>query len=262
MKIKLCGALLTVLFASAPASATITWQFSGSNCAHAPAGSGITPGNIRTCNGSTGPTVQASAWANTVGSTNTSIESAYLGLYSGGLGVTNRDGATGADDYEGVSPEHAVDNEDRYDSVLFTFDSAIDLSHVTLGYMSGDSDVTVLAYTGSGTPALTGKSYASLTASYGWSLIGHYLNLGTNAPHAINAGNITSSYWLIGAYNPLVGGNQSFSSYNDSVKLLALKGDTPPLPPPQQGVPEPGTLLLAGAGLIGLLQAQRGKRSK
>lgn len=72
-------------------------------------------------------------------------QSAYLGIYTGGSGVTNRDGATSAGDaYEGTitnstAPGHAMDNELRYDSMLFDFGSSAKLNSVTVGSWCTDS---------------------------------------------------------------------------------------------------------------------------
>ena len=110
---------------------------------------------------------------------NAYIEKAYLASYSGGLGVTNRDGVSGGGDtYEGTIaqtsvPGHTMDNELRYDSMLFDFGAgnAFQLKSVTVGWWQTDSDLTILAYTGTGTPTFTDSSasqgYSSLLGS-GW----------------------------------------------------------------------------------------------
>jgi hypothetical protein len=269
----LLGSALLLL--GTQAHAEISWTFSSGGTV-----TSNTLGNTvsRTTDG---VTASAQAWSNTnngagsIGSSSIStassysLETAYLDIYGGsGLGVKNRDASnftTSGDYNDGNSPEHSVDNNQRYDSVLFSFSSAIDLNSVKIGWSSNDSDITVLAYTatgaciGSGTCSsdLSGKTYADL-ASYGWSLIGQYADLVAGAAKSVNPTNIVSSYWLIGAANTLVGGSKDTSK--DYVKLLALAGDkyTPPCTPgtpgcgPGTSVPEPGTLLLMGAGLFGL----------
>jgi hypothetical protein len=103
-----------------------------------------------------------SAWSNTKNSTTAAdayIEKAYLASYSGGLGVTNRDGVSGGGDtYEGTIaqtsvPGHTLDNAARYDSMLFDFGAgkSFQLKSVTVGWWQTDSDLTILAYTGTGT---------------------------------------------------------------------------------------------------------------
>lgn len=259
-----------LLLCGGQAQAEYTWSFGGSTSESSVLGNTVTKGSTITAT--------AQAWANTndgagsssKGSTSSStaesykLETAYLNIYSGGLGVKNQDAtsssSTTGDNSEGgytFPAEHTTDNNQRYDSVLFSFSSAIDLNSVTIGFKDNDSDITVLAYTGnscsSGTcsSSLSGKTYSELV-SYGWELIGQYTDLAINTAKAVNAGNVASSLWLIGAANTMVGGSKDTSK--DYVKLLALAGDkyAPPPPPPPPGVPEPGTLLLMSAGLIGL----------
>jgi len=238
-------AVLSGFTLSSPASAEIKWQTNSSaGC------SGASYGN--SCNFSAaGVTATATAWANTVNSTNTQIDTAYLGVYSGGLGVQNRDASYG-DPGEGVQPEHAMDNNERFDSILFSFNSKIVLSKVEIGYKYSDSDISVLAYIGSGAPVMLNKTYADLQASSDWIKVGNYADLVTNSPKTVNAGNTSSSYWLIGAYNSTFGG--TLSTGNDHVKLLALYGDK--FSPPGQ-VPTPSTLFLMGAGMLGLLRLRK-----
>ncbi len=280
-------------FASTSAQAAVNWNFAcSSGCDSTPTPSNVPFGNVNNYNGSSGaPSVAVSAWANTGGSNNTVIQDAYVAKYGGGLGVGNRDLAVGkdgdaiadTDPNEANAPEHAIDNSDRYDSVLFKFGGTdkIALSQVNFGYVSGDADITVLAYTPSGsnpaTPVLAGLTYADLTSN-GWTLVGHYAGASGTSSLAINGGAnpISSSYWLIGAYNPTVGGSgcikpagQSYTCTdgNDNFKLSALYGDTvtppPPPPPPPgdtKGVPEPGTLVLLAAAGLGISLRRRSSK--
>jgi len=226
--------------------------------------------NNQTSNTQGGITATASGWSNTVGSANILLDSAYITLNgSSGLGVRNNDctgysnctgGTTGRDTNEGVSPEHSIDNNGRVDSILFSFTDKVNLTSFSAVWVSTDSDFTVLAYTGAGNPAsLANQSYAGLLSN-GWSLIGNFLGGTSTGAHDF-ANNTYSSYWLIGALNTFVGGDPAKAG-NDYFKLISLAGCTCDNAPPGTpgcstgggggGVPEPGTLLLMGAGLLGL----------
>lgn len=213
-----------------------------------------------------GVTATASAWANTVGGGNTALESAFLTYNSSsGLGVKNKDCGTSpctgsGDTNEGISPEHAVDNDQRKDSILFSFaGDKVNLSSTTFGWVSQDtgyqdSDFSVYAYTGAGVGSLGGVTYtdAAMLAA-GWALVGHYGG-GSSTGSKLITSSIYSSYWLIGALN---GTNDS---KKDAFKLIKVAGTTCTDNPGGTGcggggggqIPEPGTLLLMGLGLLGL----------
>lgn len=224
--------------------------------------------NNQTSNTQGGITATATGWSNTVGSANVQLDSAYITLNgSSGLGVRNNDCSGfanctggGSDANEGLSPEHAIDNNGRTDSILFSFTDKVNLTSFSAGWVSTDSDFTVLAYTGAGNPAsLANQTYAGLLSN-GWSLIGNFLAGSSTGAHDF-ANSTYSSYWLIGALNTMVGGD-STKAGNDYFKLISLAGCTCDNAPPGTpgcstgggggGVPEPGTLLLMGAGLLGL----------
>jgi hypothetical protein len=264
LNLVLAGCVLAGL--SAPASAAFWWEFGSSgfsNAACAGTNNVACPwGNSRgpSSTSSGAPTVSATAWSNTGGTNpNTSattgtIEDAYLASWSGGLGVINRDAATlgttigpsgggNTDDREGADPEHATDSDQRVDAVLFSFSESVKLTSMRAGWAGSDSDVTVLAYTGAGSPGPTG-SWGALP---GWTFVGNYLNIGTSST-AINAGGLSSAYWMI------TGGNTAYGlTYDgkDYVKILKLVGD------PGQRVPEPGSLALLGLGAFGLWRMRR-----
>lgn len=235
------GGVLALLATSA--SASYSWTFTRTACSgQLSAGSDL----YASCTSTGTPASAPDATVTAVGGTGTSgaLEYGYVGAYSAdplSLGVVNKKES-------GSAPNHSMDNEGYYDSLVLTFQQAVKLSSLRLGWMQTDSDLTVMAYTGSGSPVLAGKTYPSLTAS-GWSLVGHYQNVGTAYDVAINAANYTSSYWMIGAYNPLVGGVPSWADNKlDYVKLKSVTGDAV-----VNKTPEPSSLLLLGGVGLGLL---------
>lgn len=193
-----------------------------------------------------------------------------LAYYNGlGFGVTAPSGDT-------QSPNHGLDNYGYQDLILLKFDDLVKLTQVTVGWTQYDSDITVLAYTGSTTGVnvantIVGKNAGNLTAS-GWSLVGSYADLVTGTAKTINDKDISSSWWIITAYNTQLGGaatgaagttsgltmgvGTSFTGY-DFTKLFSVAGTKG-----TAKIPEPASLALASIALLGVIGIRRRKQAQ
>ena len=207
----------------------------------------------------------------------TTFATAAVYEYSSGLGVvaTNEDPNT--------TGPHSTDNLFGTDAFLFKFGTAINLSSLVIGFNGtdnptttgyNDSDISVLAWVGSGVPTVNGATAGGLLSA-GWKLIGNFADVGASNGAAAggsasfsatntNGSALYSSYWLISAYDSNFGNN--FSTGNDSFKLLSLAGNTCTAAGGVNGnqcggtkVPEPGSLALFGLGLVGLVASRRRK---
>lgn len=216
---------------------------------------GSTTGNVIGCqeSGSSGAnTLSITGWSSD-GSSSTYRTGAVNDQSGNGLGMANQteysSGSTG-------SPQHAADNATPggADLFLLNFTTAQALKSVTLGWTYADGDFQVLRWTGGGAvSSIAGKSAATLLSD-GWVLMGGVQDAyGSGTGYdtdqtfsSFNSGDLTSSSWIISAFNSNLGG--SSTSGVDAFKLLGVSSKTVG---GSSTVSAPGTLALAGLGLIG-----------
>ncbi len=221
--------------------------------------------------------VNVSAWGSTggVGGYNGTLQSAYLSHYTSGSGantkyelaITSRPDTGNAELNSSHRPntsnnQHAIDNAGGYEALLYSFQSAVTLNTVSIGFPSGtstlDSDATVLVYTGQGDPTagLSTRTFADLVrAGGGWVVAGNLMDMArTGGVGTLNTTQ-SSKYWMVGAYMG-IGGNSmtNVTGNNDYIKVSGLTVSA-------LVVPEPDSLALAGIAGVALLATRR-RRAK
>jgi hypothetical protein len=117
---------------------------------------------------------------------------AFLGAYSGGLGVTD------SSEGDGSSNRHTVDNDGRDNYVLFEFSENVIIDSVFLGYIVGDSDLTAWIGTIPDTFASHTILNDTVLASLGFSEVNVSTATGTRTAN-LNAGNVAGNVLVIAA---------------------------------------------------------------
>jgi hypothetical protein len=242
---------------SSLAMAASTWTMSmGTQCGASGNGTSYTSVNCSSTavSGTSTPTANATAYTSSANSESSTFSASVLKYWGTGSGFGVQRSGDG---------EHSLDNQDETDFIALDFgDVRVNLSQITLGWSSGDSDITVMAYTNTGDPTLTGR-IDSFRATNGWTSITNYGSSSAyytgGSPDIVRTTTDTatySSWWLISAFNSNYGAG-SLDSHKDYVKLLSIAGSTQNPPTPPSGVSEPGSLALLGLGLVGMLASRR-----
>lgn len=242
------GVSLAVIgLAASPASAT-TFVFPLSSATQISNSSG-TDGNSRVFKAVTGTeqiNVRVTGWS----FDGSRIRDSYVGLFSAGLGVTS------GDDNGGAQGQHTIDNEGRWDFLIFQFDTPVNLDQAKFTPFkitdrwsnrrnSGDTDATV----GLGSAsipwtqqlALDDTPITSLSEIFSGGFITTTAGTTTNT-RTIYAGDAYSGLWLIGAATTNTDKLDSFKLSNLAVTVASVSA-----------VPEPTTwaLMILGLGMIG-----------
>ena len=195
-----------------------------------------------------GLTVTASAWAYT-GSTNTLFDTAGLGQYATGLGVSDQ-----SEGLTAVDPLHQVDNIGPDNFVMFSFGTNdVNISSINIDpFGIYDRDVSYwVGHVAPGT-SLVGKSYADL-AALGFTQ-GRFDQMSTPSEDPLDVSiGLTGNTILFGAYvgEPAATGPGPTTD-EDRFKIASITAG-PIAPPP---VPEPTTALF-GLALMGFCGSSR-----
>jgi hypothetical protein len=195
------------------------------------------------------------------GGVNSSIQKTDIGVFGNyGLGAENA-----------PTPDHAIDNANsNFDMLLFTFDKAVSLDSASISWWQKDSDMTVLAYTGTGSAASTflDQSWKQAITADSWSGA-HFSDVAQNGSTvASNPLALTSTSWLVGTFLEPV--SKVFSGFgfsgktktgSDYVKLQTINVSTSHVVPEIDGSHAALALGLL-AGLVAFASERRRKFAK
>ncbi len=217
-----------------------------------------------------GVNIVVSSWSDTNGINDDIVVSGNLYKVSStyGYGVLNQDGETSSS-----YPDHAIDNAPwnnqfnstgykyaDFDFVLFTFDTAVNLTGANFGWAETTSNSQVSV------AALSDLSLLTSGSSTWSSIAGSALAKGSFDILECDTGytsefsfSTTAKYWLVGAYN-VAFGDLGGQSYNDAFKLAAVGFNKPTSPGGEtHEASAPGSLALLMFG--GAMVAWRRKRT-
>ncbi|MES2353895.1 MAG: hypothetical protein V4568_05695 [Pseudomonadota bacterium] len=171
---------------------------------------------------------------------------AHVQQYSGGLGIDSNGSAICSGDSASSSPEHAVDNHDKDNFLLFEFDSVMSAQAFQLGWLQTDSDVQVWYGPNSGAAGLNlsgacVSGCANTFSSLGFGTTQTFNDVAINTSKTLAPATGSRYVVMAGA----LGNNDDFFK----VKNLSAK------------VPSPSSVALFAIGLLGLGLHQRRKQA-
>ncbi len=190
----------------------ITFDFSGNSKTDG------SDGNSRTwTDAATGVMVTARAFSQSKGSS--TFDKAYLGSYSGGLGVTDKSEGDGS-----KNSSHTVDNCDKNNYIVFQFSQTVEVDKALLGYVVGDSDIQI--WVGNSSSTLTSINSSTLSSALFTEI--DYTS-SSNARWAdINNGEVRGNVFIIAA-------DTTDRSPDDYFKVQKLALCAPTTEPPPAG---------------------------
>lgn len=256
-------ALAAVGFVTAGAGHAQSWDMDacagGTKAASGYTGCRTAPGN--TTNGTLNITAYSSNGASnafTTASTSIHTASEYLGVWSGN--ENSGSGTTG-------SPHHAIDNVtafgNAYELVHLQFSKAVDLGTLVAYWAHTDADFQVFRWNFNATttnPNITSFNPNSMpttvgTASNGWQLVhnGDFSGAASNLTQTVTDGTLPyfSSHWLVSTSMLGSGHNDGFKLDTINALQVCQTSQTAGGGCAPGTVSAPGTLALAGLGLLG-----------
>ena len=207
-------------------------------------GSGF--GNSATITDASGLNVTITAWSNTQDVNGPDrVQNARLannGGDGGGLLVFNRD--EGSNDFS-TNPcdGHCIDNRNDTtdgdtDFVLFSFNHAVSLTELFIGYYEGGPDISIAAF--ASMPNFIGRTLGNIASNSNTNLLykNSLNNVGNFETLNLTSGGqvVESQYWLVSAYHSVFGfldGDQ----WNDAFKFKGLTVHRQMTPPSDADAP-------------------------
>ncbi len=244
----LSASLLALATAPAAHAATFFFNLVGNSALDG------TDGNARLFSATTGSTtvnVRATAWS----VSSNIVRNAFLGAYGSGLGVTNRNEGSGANN------THTADNSGGTDFILFQFDKPVEFTsgRFTTYQLSGvsyqDSDATI-DYGTTATPWSSGLSLDNTNISVVNGILDgvSFEETGGSAPNGVvrdlqpgAVGQKVGNIWMVASSFVNQDGKKDSFKFDD----LTVSYIDP--------LPEPGSwaLMLGGFGMVGFALRRR-----